>query len=242
MALSDKRILEEIKNGNIIIDPFNPEDLNTSSYDVRLGELYYFEHPRRSTNRGVDTHSSYHLYNPYSKSEVERVWGEPQRALPLREAIKKRGFKFEMDGKEWDEKEEGIKLDDLVILLKPGEMILAHTQEFIGGKNHITTSMQARSSQGRNFIAVCKCAGWGDVGYVNRWTMEISNFSKDCIIPLVVGRRYAQIVFIETGPILDKSYGENGKYQTGTNIETIKTSWEASMMLPRLDLDRDIQS
>jgi hypothetical protein len=33
----------------------------------------------------------------------------------------------------------------------------------------VTTMMKARSSLGRNFIEICKCAGWGDVGYINRW-------------------------------------------------------------------------
>ncbi|MEO8399356.1 MAG: dCTP deaminase [Ignavibacteriaceae bacterium] len=38
MILSDKKILEEIKNGNILIEPYNRENLGTNSYDVRLGK------------------------------------------------------------------------------------------------------------------------------------------------------------------------------------------------------------
>jgi dCTP deaminase len=38
MILSDKRILEEIKAGNIIIEPFKSECLGTNSYDVHLGK------------------------------------------------------------------------------------------------------------------------------------------------------------------------------------------------------------
>src|ERR1017187_9166816 len=38
MILSDKRILEEIDNGNIIIEPFRRECLGTNSYDVHLGK------------------------------------------------------------------------------------------------------------------------------------------------------------------------------------------------------------
>jgi dCTP deaminase len=37
MILSDKRILEEIEAGNILIEPFNREYLGTNSYDVHLG-------------------------------------------------------------------------------------------------------------------------------------------------------------------------------------------------------------
>ena len=38
MILSDKRILEEIDKGHIIIEPFYREKLGTNSYDVHLGK------------------------------------------------------------------------------------------------------------------------------------------------------------------------------------------------------------
>lgn len=37
MILSDKRILEEIEQGTILIEPFRKECLGTNSYDVHLG-------------------------------------------------------------------------------------------------------------------------------------------------------------------------------------------------------------
>src|ERR1044071_470924 len=38
MIISDKRILEEIEKGTIIIEPFRKECLGTNSYDVHLGK------------------------------------------------------------------------------------------------------------------------------------------------------------------------------------------------------------
>jgi dCTP deaminase len=38
MILSDKRILEEIEKGNIIIEPYDRKYLGTNSYDVHLGK------------------------------------------------------------------------------------------------------------------------------------------------------------------------------------------------------------
>ena len=38
MILSDKRILEEIDKGHIIIEPFKRDCLGTNSYDVHLGK------------------------------------------------------------------------------------------------------------------------------------------------------------------------------------------------------------
>jgi len=221
MALSDRRILEHKKAGNIVIEPFIKENLATSSYDVTLGEWFYREQQPKYN------HS---IYNIWSEEHVRHVWGADnvERAVTAKKAFEK--YKFE-----WS----GIKPHDKVIMLRPGETILAHTNEFIGGRDCVTTMMKARSSMGRNFIEVCKCAGWGDVGYVNRWTMEITNNSKNYIIPLVVGRRIAQVIFFETGPILDKDYSATGKYQTSKNIGDLKKTWKPDAMIPRLWTDRD---
>lgn len=223
MALSDKRIIEAMKNGDIVITPFKKENLATSSYDVTLGEMYFREQP----------HAKYHhnIYNIYNKSHTDHVWGTtPHKAEKASDALKKFNFNWE-----------GINPNDKIIFLDPGETILAHTNEFIGGKHHITTMMKARSSMGRNFIEVCKCAGWGDVGYTNRWTMEITNNSRYYAIPLVVGRRIAQIIFFETGPILNDNYATSGKYQSTDDVKKMIKEWNPLSMLPRLYLDRDIK-
>ena len=223
MALSDKKILEEIEKGDIIIEPYNKENLATSSYDVTLGEYYFREQkPNYFLNH----------YNIYNKKHTDYVWGT--KAFKAEKASKVfKGF----SSFEWV----GINPEDEIILLEPGETILAHTKEFIGGRNHITTMMKARSSLGRNFIEVCKCAGWGDVGYINRWTLEITNNSRHYAIPLVAGRRIGQIVFFETGEILKHDYSKNGKYQIHQDIVKMKKEWRPEQMLPRLYLDRDIK-
>ncbi|TAK58426.1 hypothetical protein EPO14_03705 [Patescibacteria group bacterium] len=222
MALSDKKILEHMKAGTVVIEPFQRENLATSSYDVTLGEWYFKEQPPQGHKK---------IYNVYSKSDTEVVWDtKPRRAKTAKEELKNFNFSFD-----------GIRPDDKVILMEPGETILAHTQEFIGGRESVTTMMKARSSMGRNFINVCKCAGWGDVGYTNRWVMEISNASQHYIIPLVVGRRIAQLVFFETGPILAGDYTKTGKYQTTTDVAKLKKTWKPETMLPKLWADRDIK-
>jgi dCTP deaminase len=222
MALSDKKILEHMKDGTVVIEPFTRENLATSSYDVTLGEWYFREQP---------PHEHKKIYNVYSKSDTEHVWDTtPRRAKTAKEALKNFNFAFD-----------GIRADDKVILLEPGETILAHTQEFIGGRDTVTTMMKARSSMGRNFINVCKCAGWGDVGYTNRWVMEISNASQHYAIPIVVGRRIAQLVFFETGPILAGDYTKTGKYQATRDVAQLKKIWKPEMMLPKLWADRDIK-
>lgn len=214
MAMSDRRILSAMRNKRIIIEPFNQKQLGTSSYDVRLGRYFYREQSPDFSNN---------LFNMYDPEQVKRVWGacqEPERAVRI--------FDFHRNPPVT------IKPDDEVIVLDPGETILAHTEEFIGGQKDITTMMKARSSLGRSFILVCKCAGWGDVGYVNRWTFEITNVSQHYRVPLLVGSRVAQIVFLETGDILGDDYSKTGNYQTTDDIEELKRTWAPDTMLPKV--------
>lgn len=218
--LSDKALIKHLNNGTVIIDPLNKSNINTSSYDVTLGNYYY----RETVQNHID------FYNPYDEKHVKKVWGDPLEAVKVSQWSKVSGIKLN-----------NINDDDYIIWIKKGETILAHTNEFIGGRDTVTTMMKARSSMGRNFIEVCKCAGWGDIGYVNRWTMEITNNSQYYAIPLVVGRRIAQIVFFDTGgTINDKCYSSNGKYANTTNIDKLKKTWKPSDMLPKMYLDREI--
>ncbi len=223
MALSDKDTLRHLKEGNIIIEPFDRKNLNTSSFDLRLGPYYW----READPNGLRT-----VYSPYSREDVYRVWGK--KPCEAEFADKSLALYGQL---------EGIFPSNRIIWIEPGETIRAQTREFIGGLNCITSEMKSRSSLGRNFIAVCKCAGQGDVGYVNRWTMEISNFSRHYKIPLVVGRRVAQMVFDETGPIEDvkADYTISGKYCPTTDIKELKRSWTPKMMLPKMWLDREVK-
>ena len=52
MALSDKRIIEEMKKGDIVIHPFSRDQLATSSYDVTLGEWFFREQPPVAAHDG----------------------------------------------------------------------------------------------------------------------------------------------------------------------------------------------
>lgn len=221
MVLSNKEILEEIKNGNIVIGPFNELNLQVNSYDVTLGENFYRE------IEPVDNKSF--IYNIWDKSDVDRVW-ELDKAKPFQEFFNPEDNIYA----------DGISSTDKIIWIRPQERILAHTQEFIGGKNNITTMMKSRSSMGRSFISVCLCAGLGDVGYTNRWTLEVTNHSRFYTIPLVVGRRIAQIVFFRTGET-SSSYVDSGKYQSSSKNEINENEWKPQDMLPKLYLDKEIK-
>ena len=224
MLLSRHAILRHIDAGNIVIDPFDSRKLKTTSYDISLGDWFWREgHPEGRAS----------IHNLYDEKSTRRVWQGPFEAESARTVSEK-----------LREDLVNISPDHKIILLRPNETILAHTQEYIGGRNNVVTKMYARSSLGRNFVEVCKDAGWGDVGYFNRWTMEVTNNSQYFTIPLVVGRRIGQIVFYEVEPLTDAPdyVGEGGKYQRSQNIDELKNTWNPQMMIPQMHKDWEINS
>ena len=237
--LSDTDILRQIEKQNIVIFPFTPSSLSNSSYDITLGKNFFRSHPEKfqvisnstasqfNPRSGVESQSASQfnprsgVYNPWNRDHVSKYWGTVQLADVVTQET---------------EKDIGFPVGTRFIRLLPNEMILAHTQEFIGGKNFITTMMKCRSSVGRNAVSICRCAGYGDIGYTNRWTMEIANPTTVPII-LPVGMRIGQIVFFYTG-VPSSPYA--GKYQESNDLATLIESWKPEMMLPQLYKDRDL--
>lgn len=210
---SNLEIEQAVADGHIIFHPYQPQHINGSSVDVTLGEWFY-----RTDRNGAGG-----IYNPFDREEVTQYFGEAQKAIPHHEWCKKTG----------NAPLKNIPENHPVIVLEPGERILAHTIEYIGILPPGTTSMQSRSTWGRNGVAVCFDAGWGDPGYVNRWTMEIYNLNQHHSVVLPVGERIAQIVFLHTGEVRG-SYGDlSGKYTTSMDLEKLQANWKPEMMLPR---------
>lgn len=215
---SNLQIRQAIDEGHIVCTPFNPKHIAHASLDVTLG-YYYFR--TGQAKRGF-------VYNPFSESDTHRYFGEVHQAVTHKDWCAANGVQLL----------ENIPADHPVIPLRPGERILAHTHEFFGIKPPGAYQVKARSSWGRNGVAVCFDAGWVDPGYINRLTLEIFNLNEHETVLLPVGERIAQAVFLETGEV-EGSYGEgrdngfSGKYQQGSNLDEIISSWRPEMMLPR---------
>ncbi len=223
MLLSRPAIVRHRAEGNIVIDPFDERKLKTTSYDLSLGEWFWRErHPEGRIT----------LHNLYDERSTRRVWAGPYQAEGSYEVSRRVGMALT-----------NIAPGERVIVLRPGETVLAHTEEFIGGRNRVVSKMYARSSLGRNFVEVCKDAGWGDIGYFNRWTMEVTNNSQYFTIPLVVGRRISQMVFYEVEPLNHPSdyVAEAGKYQSSQELPELKRTWHPEMMLPKMHLDWEVR-
>jgi len=187
IVLSDKRIIEEMQNGNIVIEPFDERQLGTNSYDCRLGEWYFAQDIEGQELR---------LFS----EDIRTSWGGPRKA--------KNGE----------------------IPVRPGETILAHTMEIVGGQNGFLAKMHTRSTVARSGLSVCRCAGLGDVFYINIWVMEISNHTHNTIwIP--VGGRICQMCFYETGETLKSysgSYGQKEAWSPNDMLPSAKSDWSVA--------------
>jgi dCTP deaminase len=237
MILSNQQIKAAYKEGHVVLDPYVEDNIRKASIDVRLGQWFW----RCDTTAGV--------YNPRDKDNRDKYFAVaegPKLAKPYEAVYKKIGWMYA----DWPEPSDGpgqqtfayIADDWPVIVMRPHETILAHTVEFVGIYAPGTSEMRARSTWGRNGLGVCKCAGAGDPGYVNRWTFELTNFNS---VPLIIpiGERIAQVILHVTGEVDDGQYGaETGNYksnyQSGATLAELKAKWTPYDMLPKPSKDK----
>lgn len=216
---SNTQIRSAISDGTIVCVPFSDAHVSEASLDFTLGH-YFYKQEDQPEKTGV--------YNPFDEADVARYFKGPLEAITH---------------KEWCDKNNtplftNIPEDHPIIVLQPGERILAHTHEFVGIRTHGgACEVKSRSSWGRNGVAVCFDAGWVDPGYINRITLEIYNLNMHESVVLPVGERVGQLIFHHTGPV-DGGYasgrgGMSGKYQHTDDLDELIRTWEPSMMLPR---------
>lgn len=223
---SNTEIRAAIDDGSVVCVPFNPAHVSEASLDFTLGH-YFYKQEDQTESDGV--------YNPFDETEVARYFKGPLTAMPH---------------KAWCEKYHkplfaNIPDDHPIIVLRPGERILAHTHEFVGIRAHGGASeVKSRSSWGRNGVAICFDAGWIDPGYINRITLEIYNLNMHESVVLPVGERVGQLIFHHTGPV-EGGYAEgrggmSGKYQHSDDLDELIRAWRPEMMLPRAFKDQRI--
>lgn len=221
---SNTQITAAIQDGTIVCVPFNPRHVSEASLDFTLGHYFY---------KQEDQPESSGVYNPFDHEDVSRYFKGPLKAVAHKEWCDKNGLKLF----------DNIPDDHPIIVLRPGERILAHTHEFVGIRAHGgACEVKSRSSWGRNGVAVCFDAGWVDPGYINRITLEIYNLNMHESVVLPVGERIGQLIFHTTGPV-DGDYSEgrggiSGKYQHTNDLDELIHTWNPEQMLPRAYKDK----
>lgn len=215
---SNTEIKQAIVDDTIVCVPYNEANVSEASLDFTLGH-YFFKQEYQEEAK---------VYNPFDKDDVARYFKGPLEAIPHKEWCDKNGYQLFAN----------IPEDHPIIVLRPGERILAHTHEFVGIRAHGgACEVKSRSSWGRNGVAVCFDAGWVDPGYINRITLEIYNLNMHESVVLPVGERIGQLIFHKTGPV-DGDYsdgrgGVSGKYQHTNDLAELMRTWKPEDMLPR---------
>lgn len=136
-----------------------------------------------------------------------------------------------LDRQNWADKPE--KIVDWFDLM-PHELVLVHTDEIIGGtvaadgSYAVSTAMAAKSTTARYGLSVCMCAGLGNVGFVNRWAIELRNNTLD-VLRIPCKAELAQIIFHKTA-VPQRLYGGAGRYSP---VGVPPTQWLPEDILPR---------
>lgn len=102
---------------------------------------------------------------------------------------------------------EEIKADSIVLF--PGEVVLATTQEFLKLPRDVVADLKLKSSLGRLWLNH-SLSGWIDCGFNGQVTLELQNLGP---YPrtLKKGMAIAQIVFMGMDGAPDVAYGEQGR-------------------------------
>lgn len=188
--LSRSAIKSAVECGDIVIDPYDSKQLNSGSYDLRLGRdvkvykrwvtgLRYLDFPVPRTYEDCEGQT----FGPgLSKYEIG--------AIDMKEPPETIGYTIHQK-----------------FLLVPGIMYLMHTKERVCSTKYIPV-LDGKSSIGRLGIKVHLTAGYGDVGFDGQYTLEVEASGPIWVYP---DMRVAQIRFHEvTGEIED--YKKSGHY------------------------------
>lgn len=277
--LSSKDIKEALINGKVTICPYNPENLGQNSYDVNLGTHYWklsspISHHcleiiksamTSKKNRGESTKvlkrfghflgyinpSSGNMLpavDPYNE-DIYLMW-TLMSPMSFDNYHDKEILKSRLSQKSYDFHK---KKESKIILVKKKDHLLCHTTQFIGSVEDVCPMMGSRSSTRRIGLDTCRDAGKGDIGYRNRWTLEVTNTTSDQDIIMVSGQRYSQVTFFSClTKIPEENYYGNydhdvgsGKYQKNTlhntpntndtalNIKNLASSWNIFNLIPK---------
>ncbi|NNM53237.1 MAG: dCTP deaminase [Spirochaetales bacterium] len=98
-------------------------------------------------------------------------------------------------------------------LLEPERLYLAETLEWTETYN-LVPKIEGRSSVGRLGLFIHVTAGFGDVGFRGRWTLELFAIQP---IRVYAGEKIGQISYLRTSGPCGSWY--NGKYQNAQGVQ-----------------------
>ena len=196
--LSDLAIRQAVESGDIRITPFNPDQLNITSYDLTLGDqvrvynnwVYADRHEAQSFP-GCEKDGG-NLHPSTSQAHTDMCLN-PSGVTDSKTPLKTLDFTID---------------PEIGWVLKPGIGYLMHTRERISTSKY-NPILDGKSSIGRLFIQVHATAGYGDPGFDGQYTLEVIVQHPIRVYP---GMRFCQIRFHTVAGELSKTYDQVGHY------------------------------
>lgn len=144
--LGGKEIVNAVERGDIVVDPFEPANVNPVSLDLRLGSrVSVYDRVVRARLNGEKEEDG---------SLFDIVYGTFLDMSRPNEVVS-----FDITPRGW--------------MLRPGILYLMHTQERILARKHVPI-LDGKSSIGRLGVKIHETAGFGDPGFDGQYTLEVT--------------------------------------------------------------------
>lgn len=144
--LGGKEILKAVERGDIVVDPFDPANVNPVSLDLRLGaRVSVYDRVVRARLNG--------------EKEEDGTLFEPMYGGCLDMSRPNGVVSFDITPRGW--------------MLRPGVLYLMHTLERVLAKDRVPI-LDGKSSIGRLGVKIHETAGFGDPGFDGQYTLEVT--------------------------------------------------------------------
>lgn len=203
--LLSSEIRENIKNGKIVVTPFNEKNLAVNSIDVTLSKYITTYEPLKIINvngckmfvRDIDKMKL--MKNYINESPFKKFLS----FLGLRRAIHKIYISMSEENETFD-----YIIPDDGIIFSDEVLYLGSTNE-VAGSEHFVPMYDGRSSTARLGFESHISAGFGDIGFVSNWTLEIRVTQP---VKVYHGQRVGQVYFHKVDEDLVKSIDKKDLY------------------------------
>jgi dCTP deaminase len=192
MILTGHAIRDAISSGDIEIDPFDPAQINPSSYDLRLGDgVAVYD---------VWVDSSREMLCPKDGSLLrQRAWCDDVAGSAILDSKTKPAVSM-------------FKIGPAGWVLFPGIGYLMHTHERVRS-TAFNPVIDGKSSGGRLFISIHRTAGYGEPWFDGQYTLEVTVKHP---VRVYAHMRIAQIRFhVLSGAVMPYHGNYVGEWATG---------------------------
>lgn len=195
--LTGPEIARRVKTGELVIEPFNPENVNPNSYNLCLCDQLLVYKKNKPLH-------DWHAFREYQRTTGGAKWNDPCYP-PILEPLDM-GI---------EEETEPLQIVPKGLVLYPGVLYLGATLEHTETPG-LAPKIDGRSSIGRLGKMVHVTAGFGDDGFKGDWTLEIVVIAPLRVYP---GIPICQIAYStlegERQPYAGRYQGQRGPKPSG---------------------------